>query len=109
MATFATGLAQKAAETLEKTEIVPSTPHALESLVEPYPSDSEEKPFGYMSVIGLLQKQLQREASKDWELSLIPRIYKPSSAARSGDVEDMDGMASEPTKHSFPNVMVPSP
>lgn len=109
MASSATGLEQKAAEILEKTEIVASTPHALEPLVEPYPGDSEERPFGYMSIIALLQKQLQREASKDWELALIPRIYKPSPAAKAGDADDMDGVASEPSKHSFPNVMVPSP
>ena len=63
-------LQQKASELLEKTDIVASAPHALEALVDPYPSrEGEEKPMAFGSLIGLLQRQLQAEAASGWKSS----------------------------------------
>lgn len=109
MAYSTSQFSQNAADLLEKTEIVASAPHALEPLVEAYAGDSEEKPFGYLSVIGLLQKQLQREASKDWELSFLPRIYSASRRPENANSDGTtDGEVSS-NQHAFPNIMVPSP
>jgi nuclear cap-binding protein subunit 1 len=81
----------KVNELLEKTEIVASAPHTLESLVEVF---RDETPYGYMSVIGLLQKQLQGEKEKGWKFSCLPRLYfKPDEM--------------ELAQHAIPNIVVP--
>lgn len=94
---------QNALDMLEKTEIVASAPHALEPLVDPYPSDTEDKPFGFQSLIGLLQKQLQKEAARGWKLACIPRVY--IKREKEGNVDE----EKTATKHSFPAITVPSP
>ncbi|KAK7613028.1 cap binding protein [Phyllosticta citricarpa] len=99
----ASGQEQNALDMLEKTEIVASAPHALEPLVDPYPGDSEDKPFGFQSVIGHLQKQLQKEASRGWKLACIPRVYTKREKEANADEENTV------TKHSFPAIAVPSP
>lgn len=73
-------------------------------LVDPYPSDSETKPFGYQSVAYLLQNQLRLEESNDWPLKCIPRIYKSAAVA----VEGENGVK-EATKHALPALTVPVP
>lgn len=107
-----TSLQQKAAELLEKTDIVASTPHELEALVDPYPSpdDDTEKPMACASVISLLQRQLQNEANNGWPLACIPRIYDPAFAptSNSGDV-DGEANGSDSAAVIFPTIMVPSP
>ncbi|KAI7234649.1 hypothetical protein KC330_g4692 [Hortaea werneckii] len=105
-------LQQKASELLEKTDVVASTPHAFEGHVDPYPmsGDSEEKAMTAVSVISMLQRQLQEEASSGWQLKCIPRVYVPKEApAADGDAEETNGDASkEFAKHAFPVMNVPS-
>lgn len=109
-------LQHKAAELLEKTEIVASAAHPLESLVDPYSTaDQEERPMMCQSIIALLQRQLQDEATNGWPLKCIPRPYLPDhKPAQNGDAEvegemKVDGEAKPFTKHAFPAVDVPSP
>lgn len=104
-------LQQKASEILEKTDIVASAPHALEALVDPYPSrEGEEKPMAFGSLIGLLQRQLQAEAASGWKLSCIPRVYELNAKANdAADGEANGNGISGPAQHTFPVVNVPSP
>ena len=44
LASSATGMANLALALLDKTDIIASTPHALEALVDPYPGEPEDKP-----------------------------------------------------------------
>jgi nuclear cap-binding protein subunit 1 len=101
LASSASGFEQHALALLEKTDIIASTPHSLEALVDPYPSNEEEQEADSISVIGLLQKQLQAESSQGWELSCIPRPWKVSL----GD-EQIDPLMNAP-KHAFPAIAVP--
>ena len=98
-----TGLRQRALDLLEKTDIVASTPHTHETLVEPYLSlngkkgdgdadgESDERPFPTQSELNLLQKQLQSEATGGWQFACIPRVYNETSgntkaiSAKDGD------------------------
>ncbi|KAI9826224.1 MAG: hypothetical protein M1819_007391 [Sarea resinae] len=101
LASSATGLEDLASNLLEKTDIIASTPHALETLVDPYPSSDPSKPGQSESVIGLLQKQLQSEASRGWPLACIPRSWKMHL-----EEDAADPLASAP-KHDFPTITVP--
>lgn len=106
ISTGAPGVLESATAILEKTEIVASASHVLEAMVEQYPGaggNIDERPFGYQSVIGFLQKQLQSEAENDWKLSFIPKAYKP--VKRENGSEE----SKESTKHDFPVIAVPSP
>lgn len=107
MASPATGFEAQASALLEKTDIIASTPHALVDLVNPFSSE-EGQPVTLESVIGLLQRQLQAEASRNWELVCLPRPWKNT-------VPQQDGEEGEPkpldpgTKHAFPQITVPNP
>ena len=102
-------LQQKASEILEKTDIVASAPHALEALVDPYPSrEGEEKPMAFGSLIGMLQSQLQAEATSGWKLACIPRVYEPKTKSVDGEANG-NGEVSTTTQHIFPDINVPSP
>ena len=106
-----TSLQQKASELLEKTEIVASAPHALEALVDPYPSrEGEEKPMAFGSLIGLIQRQLQTEAASGWKLACIPRVYESKSKpANTADGEaNGNGDATSAAQHTFPDINIPS-
>ncbi|KAF2768705.1 hypothetical protein EJ03DRAFT_113828 [Teratosphaeria nubilosa] len=111
-------LQAQASALLEKTDIVASTPHTLEQLVDLYPASDgqEEKPMQCASVLSLLQRQLQEEATNGWQLKCIPRVYDPKHkpAAANGDVSvetngDGEAEAKVPAKHAFPSITVPSP
>lgn len=111
-------LPQKVAELLEKTDIVASTKHELEPLVDPYPTldDDAERPMICPSVISLLQRQLQDEANYGWPLRLLPRIYDPSlkpsgKLETNDDASEMNGNTNGITsvKVAFPPITVPSP
>ena len=103
MASSATGFESHALALLDKTDIIASTPHALEALVDPYPGNGQENGHEAQSIIALLQRQLQGEAGKAWELACIPRAWKVPKEA-DGKVP----LASS-TKHTLPDINVPSP
>jgi len=90
---------QKAAELLEKTDIIASTPHALDNLVDPYISTGGDIDTPSRSVITLLQKQLQREAELGWPLHFMARPYRA--------VQSEDEMNIATAKHGFPTINVP--
>ncbi|MCJ1248338.1 hypothetical protein MMC30_005555 [Trapelia coarctata] len=100
MASSATGLEEQALALLEKTEIIASTPHTLEALVDPYPGNEEVNTHEPQSVIGLLQRQLQAESGCSWELACIPRPWKISETSES---------STEAPKHAIPEIAIPSP
>jgi nuclear cap-binding protein subunit 1 len=93
---------------LDKTEIVAgeAANHPLAALVDPYPINGEDKPFGYQSVVELLQKQLREEASHDWPLKCIARAYVPIKEVKS---EGENGAEKEASKHTLPALVVPVP
>lgn len=101
MASSATDCHQKAIDLLEKTDIIASTPHTLEGLVDPYPGSSETEASQLTSVITLLQKQLQTEASNGWELSCIPRVWKLKVEG------DQEIQLTDPVKHTLPPIAIP--
>lgn len=102
MASSASGFEAHATSLLEKTDIIASTPHALEALVDPYPGSGNNTGHEVQSVISLLQKQLQGEASQSWELACLPRPWNASHVADEAEL-------GTPTKHPLPPVTVPSP
>ncbi|KAI9847854.1 MAG: hypothetical protein M1837_001747 [Sclerophora amabilis] len=103
MASSATGLEEQTLALLEKTDIIASTPHALEALVDPYPGRIDENAHEGPSVISVMQKQLQAEANRNWELACIPRAWKMTPGE-----DGADPLASA-TKHSLPAVNIPDP
>lgn len=103
MASSATGFEGHANALLEKTDVIASTPHAFEALVDPYPGIGDDNAHEPQSIIGLLQTQLQGEASQGWQLACIPRAWKVMAA------EDKTEAQPESTKHTLPQIIVPSP
>lgn len=108
-------LASRANTLLENTDIIASTPHSLEALVNPYPTDDDTNSIR-LSVIGLLQTQLQDEAQMSWKLSCLPRPVKmafPQDTPADGEATNGDDQAGEQatkiTKHAFPTIQVPEP
>lgn len=94
---------QQAADIMEKTDVIASEPHALQALVDPFhPEGDDDSPAASMSLCMLLQKQLQAEASKNWELSCIPRPWQMPLE----EVELQDKL-SNATKHALPAITVP--
>ncbi|WEW61882.1 Nuclear cap-binding protein subunit 1 [Emydomyces testavorans] len=102
MASSASGFESHASALLEKTDIIASTPHTLEALVDPFPS--EEKEGERLNALSLFQKQLQDEASNSWELACLPRPWK--MPPKEDSEEDPLKAA---TKHVFPTITVPNP
>ena len=103
MASSATGLEEQALAMLEKTDIIASAPHVLEALVDPYPGNEEMNTHEPQSVITLLQRQLQAEASQNWSLACIPRPWKIAFA------ENVSESLEEVVKHALPAINLPSP
>jgi nuclear cap-binding protein subunit 1 len=124
-----------ATELLASTEVIASAQHPLEGLVEPYFGDDEDKPVGFQSIIGLLQKQLASESDNGWALKIIPRPYQPietpvpeaTNGEQNGETKDDANGETEdkaegengdatlqikefvpPTKHALPTITVPS-
>ncbi|KAF1985986.1 cap binding protein [Aulographum hederae CBS 113979] len=96
-ASTATDLVSRVQELLERTEIIATAPHPQEAYVEPYTGEDDEKPFGFESLIGLLQKELMRESENGWAFSCLARPYTPP-----------DANDASPSKHEFPNIVIPS-
>lgn len=103
MASSATGFEEQALALLDKTDVIASTPHTLEALVDPYPGNGGEKLREPESGISLLQKQLQSESGRSWELACVPRPWNNST-----ENNDADGSTTA-KKHAFPAVNVPEP
>ena len=99
MASSATGLEDQAAMLLEKTDVIASTPHALEALVDAYPGNDEMNISEPQSVLGLLQRQLSAEANQAWTLACIPRPWKSALVSSTLD---------EAPKHALPEINVPA-
>jgi nuclear cap-binding protein subunit 1 len=104
LASTATGLESKALELLERTSIIAESAvdHELKDVVNPFPTDSDEKPYGYESALNLLQQQMKRESETGWKFSCIPRLYQKTKM----DSSDLDSTA---TKHGLPQITIPSP
>ncbi|ORY71614.1 MIF4G like-domain-containing protein [Pseudomassariella vexata] len=94
---------QKAADLMDKTEVIASEPHALQVLIDPFHTpDGEDSPTANSSLIGLLQKQLQNEATNGWELSCLPRPWKMPLE----EVELQEKMDNA-QKHALPVIAIP--
>ncbi|KYK58659.1 cap binding protein [Drechmeria coniospora] len=95
---------QQAADLMEKTDIIASEPHALQALVDLYPPEGEEEsPSASMGLCMLLQKQLQAEAAKNWELACLPRPWQLPLE----EIEGQDKLAGA-QKHALPPIAVPA-
>jgi len=118
VATPTSATKEKIEQLLQKTDIVASTPHALESLADPYPTDDQDaKPMACLSLLSMLQRQLQDEAASDWPLTCLPKISKIASGvkgstekgdeeAKTNDDIDMNDDGSQ-ERHPFPTVTLP--
>lgn len=95
---------QKAADLMEKTDIIASEPHALQALVDPYhPEGNDKSPAAENNLCMLLQKQLQNEAGNEWKLSCLPRPWDMPLE----DIEAQEKLSSA-TKHALPTVSIPA-
>ena len=95
--------ADKAAQLMEKTDIIASEPHALQALVNPYTSSgTKEDPVENLSSLKLLQSQLQAEAGDNWPLACLPRPWNMPFA----DVELREQLE-KATKHTLPSISIP--
>jgi len=101
MASSATGFESQANGLLDKTDIIASTPHTLETLVDPFPSPEPGAAASSESALALLQKHMQEEAKNSWELACIPRPWKVAPPA--GEEDPLE----RGQKHPFPPVRVP--
>src|SRR3978361_1836347 len=101
MASSATGLESQATALLEKTDIIASTAHPLEALVDPFPISERGAPQNSESALALLQKHMQEEAKTSWELACLPRPWRRDRSA-----EEEDPLAGG-QKQPFPQVTVP--
>ncbi|KAI1139036.1 MIF4G like-domain-containing protein [Hypoxylon sp. FL0543] len=103
MAAAPTQWQQKAAELMDKTDVIASEPHALQVLIDPYQvEEGAESPTANMSLIGLLQKQLQNEALNGWELSCLPKPWQMPPE----EIEQQDKLDNA-QKHTLPSISIP--
>lgn len=100
MSSSATGFESQASALLEKTDIIASTAHPLEAVVDPFPNPEAGGATSSESALALLQKHMQEEAKNSWELSCLPRPWK------GGSTEQGDALAGA-QKHPFPQVNIP--
>lgn len=103
MASSANDVEGQANALLEKTDIIASTPHTLEALVDPYPSLQANGPTSSESSLTLLQKHMQEEAKNSWPLSCLPRPWRPTEKAPA----DEEYPLSDAQKHPFPAIILP--
>ena len=101
MASSAKGFESQASGLLDRTDVIASTPHTLESLVDPFYSGETDQPPAPQGALGLLQKLLQEESNNGWELACLPRPWKMSPPEG-----EEDPLASA-TKQTLPKVNMP--
>ncbi|KAK4224861.1 MIF4G like-domain-containing protein [Podospora fimiseda] len=94
--------AQKAADLMEKTEIIAGEPHALQALIEPYHRENADESQQTQSLMSLLQTQLQSEANNGWALSCLPRPWEFPLK----DVEQQSKI-NNAEKHALPSINIP--
>ena len=102
MSSSATGYEEHANALLDKTEVIAATPHAMESLVDPYPTLTTPDTTSSESALAQLQKHMQEEAKNGWRLACLPRPWKQPK----GSEEEEDPLKTA-QKHAFPSVTVP--
>ncbi|KAK1780741.1 MIF4G like-domain-containing protein [Copromyces sp. CBS 386.78] len=103
MVTGPTQWQQKAADLMEKTEIIAGEAHPLQALIEPYhPEAGDESPVASQSFISLLQSQLQNEANNGWALTCLPRPWELPVE----EVEQQEKIANA-EKHTLPPIAIP--
>ena len=97
---------QQAEELLDKTDVIASTPHTLEALVNPFPGHNDQDMQDPQPVIGMVQRQLQKEMEQGWELACIPR---PWETARNElrDGEDGVDQTDKALEHKLPSLVIP--
>ncbi|KAG9247096.1 MIF4G like-domain-containing protein [Calycina marina] len=101
MASSATDTADKALALVDNAEIISGEPHVLQSLVDPYPGNGKHEAGIPASVLNLLQRQLQSEASSGWQLACLPRAWRVVLEA-----DQEDPLATAP-KHALPSIVIP--
>ncbi|KAI1763003.1 MIF4G like-domain-containing protein [Hypoxylon sp. FL1150] len=103
MATAPARWQQKAAELLDRTEVIAFEPHVLQVLIDPYHvEEGTESPTANMSLICLLQKQLHNESSNDWKLACLPRPWQMPPE----EIEQQDKL-DHAQKHTLPSILIP--
>jgi nuclear cap-binding protein subunit 1 len=102
MASPATNLDNLANSLLEKTDVIASTPHALESLVDPFPQFGTTGATSSESALSLLQKHMQHESKNEWPLICLPRPWRVPK------LEGEEDLLSSAQKHPFPDVNLPA-
>jgi nuclear cap-binding protein subunit 1 len=103
LASSANGIEAQASSLLEKTDIIASTPHILDALVDPFPSLQPGAPSSSESALALLQRHMQEEAKNGWPLSCLPRPWRPTERAPA----DEDYPLSDAQKQTFPSIALP--
>ncbi|SPO00623.1 related to cap binding protein 80 (Cbp80) [Cephalotrichum gorgonifer] len=95
---------QKAADIMDKTDIIAGEPHAMQALIDPYHTKNHDgSPSISTSVIGLLQTQLQTEAANGWKLACLPRPWNMPFE----DVEARESLENA-SKHDLPAITIPA-
>lgn len=88
---------------MDKTDIIASEPHALQVLIDPYhPEEESESPVANLSLLSLLQKQLQSEAASGWPLSCLPRPWRMPLE----EIEQQEKLDNA-QKHTLPAITLP--
>ena len=100
MASSTTAPQDRALALLEKTEIIATTPHMLEALVDPYAGKVYQPRKTTKNVITLLQSQLEAEASQQWKLGCLPRPW---------NIEGLKESLETAARHAMPSPKIPSP
>ncbi|KAI0407460.1 MIF4G like-domain-containing protein [Xylaria palmicola] len=96
-------LQQTASGLMDKTDVIASEPHALQVLIDPYhPENGAESPAANMSLISLLQKQLENERENEWPLSCLPRPWRMPLE----EIEQQEKLDNA-QKHALPTISIP--
>ncbi|ETN40566.1 uncharacterized protein HMPREF1541_04843 [Cyphellophora europaea CBS 101466] len=103
MVSSANDIEAQAGALLDKTDIIASTPHTLETLVDPYPSLQAQGPTSSESLLAILQKHMTEEAKNSWPLSCLPRPWRPTEKAPA----DEEYPLSDAQKQPFPTITLP--